>query len=353
MTAIGWKWAIRLLLIACLVAGAFYGLSRQSITKSAHVAADERHLDVAVVETPANGRIPVVFQLTNRSQRIMRILGIQRSCTCMEAAASSDELAPGAQCTINATVAISAPERTKVISCVVSTDDPDNQSIRYSATVSVVQPIEFTDDFCNLGPIRLDRLTTSRLTLTVTSPGDAKPHIKLIQGNFPQLTAQLAEEAPLSSELGNSTRWQFPVNVALRPDATLINVPLFLRAVATIDQQDFSAETVIAWQPESQFLVSPSRVVLPVSLVDRQPSSIVTIRRRDGDNFEIVSVSCLNPRLAATFTPAPELNSYTLTVKAVGDIDASDRFTSMMSIATDSKVEPVIQIPAVAFATNR
>lgn len=353
MTAIVSKWAIRLLLIACLAAGGFYGLSRQSTTTPGHVAADERHLDLAVVETPANGRVPVVFQLTNRSQRKMRILGIQRSCTCMEAVASSDELVPGARCTINATVAISAPERTKEISCVVSTDDPANQSIRYSATVSIVQPIEFTDDFCNLGPIRLDRLTTSRLTLTVTSPRDAKPHIKLIQGNFPQLTAQLADEAPLSSEVGHSTRWQFLVNVALRPDATLINVPLFLRAVATIDQQDFSAETAIVWHPESQFLVNPSRVVLPVSLIDRQPSSVVTIRRRDGHNFEVVGVSCLNPRLAATFTPAPDLSSSTLTVTLVGDIGASDRFTSILSIATDSKVEPEIHVPAVAFATNR
>jgi hypothetical protein len=67
-----------------LAAIAYSAQRREKQNRSA-LLTDQRNVELFVNGVPTDGLVPVVFQLTNRLDRPVRILGIDKSCNCFEA----------------------------------------------------------------------------------------------------------------------------------------------------------------------------------------------------------------------------------------------------------------------------
>lgn len=310
----------------------------------------ERHREITLLAASTMRHIPIVFELTNSGAKTIRILEVQRSCTCTETELSTKELAPGSHATLTATVALSPFDRWKPISCMLVTDDPDEKIKRFTAKFNVVQPIEFAKEYHDLGSVSLHETIDDELELFFNTKGGSAPEITSVRGNVPELSAKIGGPPTRGGRTGETTAWKVPIVLSFTATLKMLDTPLSLTASAIVDGNSVSTEIPLHWKPTRQFEVTPARVVLAASpSATEPPASIVSIRKCDGTAFRILDVACGSQRIAAHLNPPVSNDQGWVTVRATSWAEADQRTAAVLRVSTDCAAEPLLLIPVVLF----
>jgi hypothetical protein len=261
-------------------------------------------------------------------------------------------VAPSAASQIEVKVSMTSLERTKEIACLVRTDDPESPTVRYTAKVSVVRAVEFQDDRLSLGTLPFGQSSGKLVNLKVTTPRGAKHRIASLQASGPLLAARIVDDQPPPSTVGDYSTWQYPVQVTFQPEPEAQSVPLFVLATVSIDGREHQAETELSWRPEREFVTHPSRVVLAVDPSVGGKSATIEVGRIDGQPFSLVVAKSSSPRLKIHPMSEGLCTSQSVQVEFLGEAQESDRIVSVVTIQTDSQIEPRFYVPVAVFATR-
>ena len=94
------------------------------------------------------------FRLQNTGNRVLKILRVEKSCGCLEAAITPQELGPWQAARLALSVQVTPSYSERTVGCVVKTDDPINGSVSYSLAFKTFPRVQFRPTALSLGTLR-------------------------------------------------------------------------------------------------------------------------------------------------------------------------------------------------------
>jgi len=116
---------------------------------------DPTTFDSGGIVVDRSSTISHVFHLKNTGDRQVKMVGVEKSCGCLDATITPQSLAPRqeARLTLSAHVAPSYADR-RTVSCVVKTDDPSRGAVTFSLAFHSFPRVQFRPLALDLGSLR-------------------------------------------------------------------------------------------------------------------------------------------------------------------------------------------------------
>lgn len=343
--------AILATLVAVLAAAVFSIFQQGSPAErpsAKGITPDLRHREVTISSGSRSQRIPVKFEVRNSGPRTVQILSVQSSCNCVGAEIDTRELLAGCTSHLTLNVSLTSFERTKQVSCVLVTDDSQEPHKRFSAKVTVMQPVQFDDESFDFGQLRLNDSVRKELVLTLCAKGNAAPKLNDVAGNTPALIAVPDYSRLSSSTINDLVIHRLPIVVTFQPDESTLGVPLTVRASTIVDGIAVSAELPLRWRPKRQFAVSPPRAMLTLGESESTPKSVsINLKRKDSRPFGIKGVVSNSKMISAAVAPQTDDREAAIEVRWSGESALPERLVSTVVVTTDNSLEPRLIIPVV------
>ncbi|MGI8980937.1 MAG: DUF1573 domain-containing protein [Pirellulaceae bacterium] len=293
--------------------------------------------------------VPIEFRVRNPGPNAIHIHEVQSSCNCLGADVDSRELLAGRGATrLTMNVRLTPYERTKQVSCVLVTDDPDEPHKRFSAKLNVVQPIQFEEESYDFGQLRLNDSVRREFSLTFCTRDNTPPKLVKVAGNATSLDAIPDFGRIRSTTVNGLVIHHLPVAVTFSPDETSVAVALALRASAIVDGSPVTAELPLWWRPERQFSMAPRRAILTIEDNESSPKPVsIRVTRNDQGSFRIKQVVSNNKLISASLASQTNDREAAIEVLWVAEDSLPGRFATTVVVTTDHPLEPRLIIPVV------
>jgi Protein of unknown function (DUF1573) len=238
-----------------------------------------------------------VFHVKNTRNRSLRVLGVQKSCGCLEASIDRDLIAPYQEALLTLSASVTPSYSAKTVHCVLRTDDPDNATLTYSLAFQTFPRVQFRPLALNLGSLR----RTGTAGDGTHSAVEASLEVFRASGEEVDSVARLDVPGGLSAALrGAATtdepakgvvRISYRVRVQLRADGPTDTTGSRRQLViGALTRRGEQASLPVAWAWQEAVEASPSNVSFGALTGATSEAARVLVRSTEDRSFRILSI---------------------------------------------------------------
>ena len=294
------------------------------------------------------------FVLRNKGEETLLINKVRPSCGCTSAAASANQIAPGATATVTATLNPKGKSGNQTITVRVNSNDPTNSSqvLRMSGTIlSTWRVIPILLDMGAMG-----KLQSVTKEITVTSQYLKEGHqfrITGIKTGSPNVRAVTAE-APSQSGVGSSKLFveiKKLIKVSVTSGETEGNQTQNI-FIATDDPRNPTHTVTIRWMVEKDLTCNLKKVVVSDTR-GKKVNKDLTLSSHTNQPFDIASIEIKGDKggedVEVTLKPdaAPARKVYTISPKIITEAVRETRNGKIL-FKTNNPEQPELIVPYTA-----
>jgi hypothetical protein len=232
------------------------------------------------------------FRVSNPTDRTVRVLDLEHSCSCTSAEIDRRELGPGESARLVMTIAIGSQYAEKSIICAVVTDHPAYRSWEYEVRYTSCPRSRITPERIELASAPADGGDASpallgSATLEVDSAGSADTDIRPTPSDVPPgLTVEIGGEPEVDRLKNGVIRSRYPLTIASDgvADGT------FIRTLRVDVASGPPSTLIVSWTRDGPLACSPARLhfgAIDPDDPDGPPARRLLVRSTAGLPFSI------------------------------------------------------------------
>jgi hypothetical protein len=321
--------------------------------------------DAGYIFPDERSRVTHDFVVRNATSKPIKILDVQRSCTCTAFKLGKYQLTPGEQTTLTMDVEVSRSFQTRFATCTLETDDPTFKRWGYNVRFVSLPFLVADPADLNLGSFTVDSSSLSAVReATFDFFADLKVELNRENMAVPEdLEISLSpatEVRRLQRDVWN-TRYQVSVRLSRTGRETILGSPRSGMVTSTIqfnagESASRRSQYSVYWHTLAPLETHPSYVSFGNLLDETEGHSrTVSISSTVGAKFRIVSIESRSQSITigSKVEAVGDASQHNLVLKASGPNQAAMRSThgakrflsGTIQVRTTEKRRPVVTIP--------
>jgi len=283
----------------------------------------------------------------NTTGRAVRILRVEKSCTCTAAEVSQEVLGTGQCARLRLSVKVPGVRTRVSVSCTLNTDHPTLKDWTYSLAFESLPRIALSDTYLNLGGSEKGAFVPRPQRLQVVVFGRSPSDLPNVQFAAPEDLTVEVEGNPKCAKLAEGA-WTTRYRLLLRLSEAHQRTPgLHARSVDVSSPDGRRVSANVSWRYEYPIVATPGYVHFGrVRAGGRSGSRRLSLHSTMGQAFRVLRVTCEGTPASseASFDPRSALSMAVDVALTIPADAGGGPMTGTVKVETDDREQRVVEV---------